>query len=296
MRSWKVAAPEAGMTLGAFLKHKFEGIYSAKQLKKAIEYNLCRINQRVERFASTRLAIRDEVDCQDEKLSSFFASAELKFEDKRVLYEDAELLVYDKPAKINCDLAGMVRLVHQKNASLQLVHRLDRETTGVLLFAKTPAVLQQMIEFFKKFKVKKTYYAIVDGAISKPRGTIDNYLAPLHSYQGQTVWGQTIKLKEGVAARTEWIREKKGKSCSLVRCYPITGVTHQIRVHMSEMGHPILGDYQYGRHFICPYFTARYLLHAYEICFPHPRSGKELHLKASFPPDFKQALEQLRLL
>ncbi|MBS4168559.1 RluA family pseudouridine synthase [Parachlamydia sp. AcF125] len=295
MHIWKVASSESGMTLGAFLKRKFEDVYSAKQLKRAIEHHLFRVNQRVERFASTRVATGDQIECDHQKLQSFFASPMLKFEAKRVLYEDSDLFIYDKPAGINCDSTGIVRLVHQQDPSLQLIHRLDRETTGVLLFAKSESILQKMIYLFKLFKVRKTYYAIVDGLVNKEKGTIDNNLAPLHKYQGQTVWGQTSGAK-GVHACTDWIREKKGTQCSLMRCHPITGVTHQIRVHMSEMGHPILGDYQYGRQFRCPYQPSRYLLHAYEIIFPHPATGKEIKLIAELPSDFKQALEQLRLI
>ncbi|EFB41906.1 RluA family pseudouridine synthase [Parachlamydia acanthamoebae] len=295
MHIWKVASAESGMTLNAFLKLKLGDAYSAKQLKHAIERNLCRINQRVERFASTRVANGDQIEWDNDKLQFLFASSQLKFEAKRIIYEDADLLVYDKPAGINCDTSGIVRLIHQKDPSLKLVHRLDRDTTGILLFAKTDAVLHKMIRLFKTFKVKKTYYVIVDGAISKEKGVIDNNLAPLHKYQGQTVWGQATGSK-GVHARTGWRKEKKGQDCTLIQCYPVTGITHQIRVHMSEMGHPILGDYQYGRRFICSYQPSRYLLHAYEITFPHPSSEKEIRLKAPLPSDFKQALDHLRLI
>lgn len=290
MVQWKVANTESGMNLSAFLRLKFQNTYSAKQLKRAIEHNLCQINQRVERHASTLVAKGDLIECNQEQLEALLTTHAPHIEEKRILYEDSNLAAYDKPAGLSSDQEGMVKLLHQKDPNLRLIHRLDRDTTGVLLFAKNEDILHKMIALFKEYKVHKTYQALVDGVVNHPSGVIDNLLAPRHRYQGQTIWGSSI---QGSHARTEWVREKKGSHCTLLSCFPITGVTHQIRVHMSEMGHPILGDYQYARQFECFYKPLRPLLHASKISFPHPRTGNKIEIVSALPLDFEQAIKEL---
>ncbi|PJD95355.1 MAG: pseudouridine synthase [Parachlamydia sp.] len=293
MAIWKVTSTEAGMHLTAFLKKKFQDRYSAKQLKRALEHNLCQVNKRLERFASTTLAEGDCIECDEARLTKLFAIQNPFLAQQNILYEDTDLFVYDKPAGIACDAEGIVKMVQQSNPHLKLIHRLDKETTGVLLFAKNEDILQRMISQFKEFKVQKTYHALVDGLVRQSAGVIDNFLAPLYKYQGQTVWGKAAK---GSRARTEWEKLKQGYHNSLLMCRPITGVTHQIRVHMQELGHPILGDYQYGKHFECTYRPLRHMLHASEITFPHPRTGKILQIKSPFPSDFLHALKELNCL
>ena len=112
------------------------------------------------------------------------------------------------------------------------------------------------------------------------------------SYEGQSLWG-SVPPHQGHHAITGWKLEKKGVEASLLRCYPKTGRTHQIRVHMSEMGHPILGDKQYGRSVRCRYNAMRCLLHAYELSFIHPTSGQKVQFQAPIPEDFQQAFNQL---
>jgi len=293
MAIWKVTAAEAGMNLTAFLKQKFQNQYSAKQLKRALEHNLCLVNKHLERFASTSLTAGDVIECDEVQFTKLFNIQKSSLEKSNILYEDSDLFVYDKPSGLASDAEGIVKIVHQINPHLKLIHRLDKETTGVLLFAKNEDILQKMISQFKEFKVQKTYHALVDGLVRQNNGVIDNFLAPVYKYQGQTVWGKALK---GSRARTEWKKVKQGRHSSLLLCRPITGVTHQIRVHMQELGHPILGDYQYGKHFECSYRPLRHMLHASEILFPHPRTGKVLKISSSFPTDFDQALKELNYL
>ena len=124
------------------------------------------------------------------------------------------------------------------------------------------------------------------------KGKVENYLGKKQAYAGQTIWG-AVSPSRGLYACTEWERLKKGDISSLVACHPTTGRTHQIRVHMAEMGHPILGDYQYGKRFLCPYRPPRILLHAEEFSFYHPSTGKSLCLTAPLPDDFKIAQQKL---
>lgn len=288
MPSWEVSHSESGTKLLAFLKSKLGDAYSARQLKKAIENNSCQINQRFEHFATANLGEGDLVNFQESALLA--TESIFKLEKNRILYEDAALLAYNKPAGITSDDTDLIQALQQKAADLMLVHRLDRDTTGVLLFAKSKDVLDGMTALFKKRLVAKTYLALVDGTPAKPSGLVDNHLGALHRYQGQTMWGSVEKPK-GLHAITEWQCEKKLSKASLLRCSPRTGRTHQIRVHLSEMGHPILGDSQYGKKFNCNYRPSRCLLHALEISFAHPLSGQKITIKAPLPEDFTAALE-----
>lgn len=289
MLEWIVTSQESGWKLLAFLSHHLEGKHSSRFLKRAIEQNSCQINGRTERFASTLLGEGDLICLHLEQTSS---SSSHQFEESRILYEDDILLVYNKPAGINCDEKGIVHLLKGREPSLQLVHRLDRDTTGILLLAKGELVFDKLVDQFKQFQVKKCYRAIVDGVIAQSEGIVENYLGKKQAYAGQTIWGAVAESR-GLYACTEWQRRKTGGAASLVACFPKTGRTHQIRVHMAEMGHPVLGDYQYGKHFKCLYRPSRYLLHAEEIQILHPITGKSLHLIAPLPEDFKMAQQQL---
>lgn len=270
----KVTAQEAGMTLLAFLRKNCPDAHSVKGIKRAIDGKRCTINGCVETFSTHKLRAGDQVSIDlDEKVS-------LK---PTILWEDASLVAFDKPAGVVCE---------SKNFKGHLVHRLDKETSGVLLVAKSKPILERMIELFRAKKVKKTYLAIVDGVVKKKSGTIISNLAPLHRFQGQTVYGSSGK---GERAETQWVTVDKGPKATLLECYPITGRTHQIRVHLKEAGHPIVGDYQYAKQFKCGYRAHRHLLHALEISFPHPLTQENITIKAPVPADFSEAVKKLSL-
>lgn len=289
MLEWIVTSEESGSRLLAFLVQRLQGQYSARLLKRSIEHNGCQINGHIERFASTVLGQGDHICLRLEQAS---LPSPKVLETQRILFEDDALLVYDKPAGVNSDEQGIVRLLYSHAPSLQLIHRLDRETTGILLLAKSAAVFNNLVDQFKLFKVQKRYVAIVDGILAKPHGMIENYLGKKQAYAGQALWG-AVKSSQGLYACTEWQRLKTGKKASLVACLPKTGRTHQIRVHLAGIGHPILGDFQYSKHFQCPYQPSRCLLHAENIHFYHPLTAKPLDLTAPLPEDFKQAQQQL---
>ena len=200
-----------------------------------------------------------------------------------LLWEDDSLKAYDKPAGVVCDAN------HFKG---KLVHRLDKETSGVVLVAKSQDILDRMIELFRQKKVQKTYLAIVDGVVKKKEGEIVSRLAPRHHYQGQTVYASH---RTGQLAETKWKRIGCGPKATLLECYPLTGRTHQLRVHLKELHHPIVGDYQYSKHFQCGYQASRHLLHAQEISFHHPLSGEKITLEAPLPSDFIEALQILKI-
>jgi 23S rRNA-/tRNA-specific pseudouridylate synthase len=280
MDKWVVTPEESGLKLLKFLKSKYEA-YSSKQLKSFLENNLCAINGITERFATAQVYKGDNISF---KIPTFVESKKDKmtFSKDRILYEDDELLIYNKPAGLTSD---------SFKTDLKLIHRLDRETTGVLMFAKSDRLLEEMIKLFRQHLVRKVYLAIVDGTPKQQKGIVDNYLGKKHVYEGQAIWGK-VSEEKGLHAVTEWTLEKAGKNFSLLRCYPKTGRTHQIRVHLSEMKLPILGDYQYCRSFKCTYQPDRCLLHAYKVLFIHPTKKIKMEVKAPLPSDFLLALKE----
>jgi len=277
---WVVTDQESEQKLVTFLKSKMDE-YSLKQLKRCLEENLCTINGITERFAKALVFKGDIVTFKPIKLEP--KKDHQIFEKSRILFEDQHLFIYNKPAGITSE--GF-------KTGLFLIHRLDIGTTGVLMFAKTEFILNDMIALFKKYLIKKVYLAIVEGSPKVLSGVVDNYLGKKLSYEGQTIWGSVPKEK-GVRAVTEWKVEKLGKSISLIRCYPKTGRTHQIRVHLNEMNLPILGDYHYCRTFKSSFQAKRCLLHAFKVRFPHPKSGAMMEIEAPIPEDFALALKEI---
>ncbi|ACB76293.1 RluA family pseudouridine synthase [Opitutus terrae] len=173
-----------------------------------------------------------------------------------------------------------------------IVHRLDKETTGVIVVAKTDAAHRALADQFATRTLKKEYVALVAGVPRLLSGSIDRAIArhPVHRHRMTVGEG-------GRPARTDWeLVEAFGDIGALVRCRIFTGRTHQIRVHLKSLGHPILGDALYGwkpepRLATQP---ARVMLHAEHLVLTHPISGKELDLRAPLPKDFVAMIKELR--
>ncbi|WP_042280974.1 RluA family pseudouridine synthase [Candidatus Protochlamydia sp. R18] len=286
---WVVSNEESGSKLVSFLSKQLSPHYSSRQLKRMIEQNDCQVNGRIERFASTFLGTGDRVSLNLKNPQQNFNR---QLEQSRILYEDEDLFIYDKPAEMNCDEQGIIALLKPSFPSIQLIHRLDRQTTGVLALAKNKTTFEALVNQFKQLQVSKSYQAIVDGILRPSKGHIENYLGKKHVYQGQTIWGEVPSF-QGLYASTYWNCLEIGKKASLVRCFPKTGRTHQIRVHLAGLGHPILGDYQYGKKFTCLHNPPRYLLHAEEMGFIHPRTREKLIVQAILPEDFLDAYKKL---
>jgi RluA family pseudouridine synthase len=284
----KVSSSEQGMRLLAFLREKVSGASSVKALKRAIEARLCTINGKVECFSSKILAAGDLIELD-------LSAVEAKRDALSIVYEDNDLIICNKPAGIVSENAAFNKLLPFYRGTLELVHRLDKDTSGIIIAAKNKEMKEKLMDLFAKRQVRKAYLAIVDGPVKKKEGRIESHLSKKFSYQGQSIWGSVSKGK-GLIAVTQWRCLKKGKNASLLLCEPETGRTHQLRVHLSEMGHPILGDYQYCREFTCPLRPQRHLLHAFKIKFNHPSTKKLITAEASAPPDFEQALRDLDLL
>lgn len=271
-----------GMSLLAFLRLQCEDI-SVKALKSAIDTKLCTVNGIVERFSTHPLNIGDVV--------VLYQTQTLHSKHLEILYQDKYLLICNKPAMLVSDMRVLQLLLKDR---WLLGHRLDKETSGALIFVKNKLILQQLIALFKEHSVEKFYLALVDKQVLQEEGKIDKPLTKLKSYQGQSLYG-VATAPDAKRAVTLWRCLKRGKAASLLLCQPITGRTHQLRVHLSYMGHPILGDALYAKHFSCRASVIRHLLHAYILRFPHPVSHQMITVKAKVPEDFKECLKELKM-
>ncbi|KUF12715.1 RluA family pseudouridine synthase [Pseudoponticoccus marisrubri] len=201
-----------------------------------------------------------------------------------VLHEDSDLLVVDKPAGLlsvpgkgpelaDCLLSRLTRAF----PTVRLVHRLDRDTSGVMVFALTAAAQRHLGQQFETRKVKKTYLARVAGQLTPRSGQVDLPLTVDWPNRPR----QMVCHATGKPAITDWKVVKATEAESRVRLFPLTGRSHQLRVHMLALGHPILGDTLYA-----PETASRYprmMLHAEELRLNHPETGFGLKFRAKAP-------------
>src|ERR1700733_630955 len=183
---WKITAQESRVQLLTFLTTKLE--YSRKKLKQALDANLCVVNGAVERFGTIFLKPGDWVDLDVKKMEmilSQHSTQTFEIEPSRILYEDDAILIYNKPSGISSDEKGLSNLFKD----YLLVHRFDKDTSGVILFAKSEKIRKYFVELFKQGAVRKEYFAVVDGVPQENSGIIENSLGKLHSYDGQSLWG-----------------------------------------------------------------------------------------------------------
>lgn len=288
MTEWTVSAAEGGNRLVNYLREKLQGKYAARTIKRALESNHCEVNGAIERFASRELKVGDRVRFQMPEAKGLVMPSWEK------LYIDDDILVANKPAGVVVDSADTLKALIKEFGPVTLVHRLDRDTTGILLLARNAEAAAGLEKQFREHEVEKSYLAVVDGVLLEPRGEVINRLGKIHSYDGQSIWGE-VPRGQGREAHTLWRLVASGDRACLVHCQPKTGRTHQLRVHLKSLGHPILGDYQYARRFSCGYRPLRCLLHASEISFLQPCKGQRIHVRAAIPQDFSQALQALKI-
>lgn len=264
------------LTLLSYLRDHLKDYPSVKAIKRAIDAKQCKINRRVETFSTHPLKVNDVIEIVLEVNKPQIAL--------EVLYEDESLILFNKPPG----------KTSESFTDYFLVHRLDKDTSGVFLLAKTKEIGDLLIDQFAKRQIEKIYLAICDGKVLQEKWKVDNYLEKKAAYEGGCLYGSTTKEK-GKRAISEFLRLKTCATASLVQVQIHTGRTHQIRVHLKERGNPILGDWQYGRYFNCQYSAPRQLLHAFEISFNHPITGERMKFQAPLPKDLLDAEKSLQL-
>ena len=223
---------------------------------------------------------------------------------ERIIHEDSRILVLDKPSGLavhggsSIDLGCIegLRCLKPGVPSLELVHRLDRGTSGCLLIAKRRSALRRLHQLLREGKVHKHYLALVEGSWQDGEMDVDVNLTANRRIRGETV----VKVDpEGRRAHSHFrVIEGYGPSATLMEVSTTTGRTHQIRVHAAHMGHTVAGDERYGDQEFNSMMERkglrRLFLHAHSVAFVWPETAEEFFVSASLPGELSQVLDKLR--
>lgn len=207
-----------------------------------------------------------------------------------IIYEDDDVIVVNKADEVLSmgvgksslnmkDLLDRYFVDSRQNCTAHVVHRLDARTTGLMMYAKSTEVQQLLTKDWKKTIIDRRYVAVVEGEMKDEEGSVKSWLKDTESLK--IISSRTDN--GGKWAWTDWKLLKKGKGLSLIELHLHTGRKNQIRVHMSVLHHPILGDYKYGAKMDD---IKRMCLHAYKLAFYQPRTGEPLSFETPFPAYF----------
>ncbi len=228
------------------------------------------------------------------------AAPDLAWLNKLILFEDDLLLVLDKPSgmavhggsAVSYGVIEALRATRPQARSLELVHRLDRATSGCLLIAKRRSALRGLQESLRAGLFGKEYLALLDGRLAGGPRTVN---APLLRLEGGD--RRVVVHATGKASTSRFVPETRFAEATLVRVYLDTGRTHQVRVHAAYLGHPVAGDERYGAAGRLGVWKDRGLgrlfLHAARLSFPHPGTGAVLTIESPLPVELRRVLESL---
>lgn len=293
---------QTGKRLDQALHERFAE-FSRSRLQDWIKSGRVLVNEAPAR-ASRVLREGDTVNVEPAELTPLRAEPEAI--PLRVLYEDADIVAIDKPAGMVVHAGAGVHSGTLVNALLGrfqslsalggemrpgIVHRLDRFTSGVILVAKNDAAHRALAALFAGREVEKTYLALVHGEVKADRARIEKPIArdPRHRTR------MTARLADGRAAWSEYQVLQRFAGFTFLEVRIGTGRTHQIRVHLASIGHPVAGDRLYGAPAkgVAPLPGERFFLHAHRIRFQHPFTGQAVEIVSPLPDDLRQWMEQL---
>lgn len=299
-----VTAAEAGQRLDVFLAQRLPE-WSRSQLQRLIRSGLVERGSHLAHKAGEVIAAGDRVRVHLKKADSRATPEDLPLE---VIYEDADLAVINKPAGMVVHLGAgnssgtlvnalLFRMRHLSSAGGEerpgIVHRLDKMTSGLIIVAKNDVAHRKLAADFKNRKVQKSYMALVHGRVAHDEGVV-------HLAVGRDPLRRVRMKAGGVRARdaeTRYQVLRRFPRFTLVRAMPHTGRTHQIRVHLAALGHPVAGDVLYGAPARISFpggerkTLARTFLHASAISFEHPRTGQTVSFEAPLPAELREFLE-----
>ncbi len=315
MLEFTITNREDGARLDQFLGDKITN-HSRAELQVWIQEGCVKINQREVRKNSTKLRANQVVEITPPPPPEPY-KVEAETFDYEILFEDDHLLVINKPPNlvihpapghyqgtlVNALLSHVPQLAEQLEeegdnpmARPGIVHRLDKDTSGALLIAKTPHVQQQLSAMFAARTVQKQYLAITHRIPNPKQGAIENMMGR-HPTQRQKMAILPDTHPAGKLAITLYETVSEGMydktSCALVKVDLKTGRTHQIRVHLTSLKSPIIGDTVYGGK--CDIEAERQMLHAWKLSFKHPVTHKEVAITAPIPADFESVMVQTGL-
>ncbi len=275
--------------------------YSRSRLQQLIRSGFVRLNG-----ASTRprqiVRAGDKIDVRESPVEQIETRPQRIPLD--ILFEDDDLIVINKPAGLTVHPGAGQREHTLVNALLShcttlsgiggkerpgIVHRLDKETSGCLVVAKNDLAHRELSRQFADRTVEKIYLALVAGKLRKPAGVMEERIGrhPVHRQR------MSVTTKRGRTAKTEYRVVRSNEEASLVECRLHSGRTHQVRVHLHHLGHPVLGDKVYGARLVKN--LPRQMLHAWKLAFRHPQTGEWKQFQASVPDDFKEAVARTDL-
>jgi 23S rRNA pseudouridine1911/1915/1917 synthase len=296
--SFQFTVDTAGNRLDKFVSENCPGL-SRSQAQKLIDDGYVIVNGLMEKAShKTEIGEKIEVTIPPPALTGLLPEAI----PVKIIYEDDDLLVIDKPAGltvhpapghpshtlVNAVLSHLNEIEDEGDITRPgIVHRLDKDTSGVMLVAKNNVALANLADQFKARTVKKTYITLVKGILRPDKGVID---APIGRDSGDRKKMAVTGESRGRAARTNYrVVRYIGKN-SLLEINPETGRTHQIRVHLAAIGYPVFGDITYGKKSA---FLNRQFLHAHKIGFNLPATGKWVEFESPLPEDLQKALKEL---
>jgi 23S rRNA pseudouridine1911/1915/1917 synthase len=310
LHEFVVAETEAGERLDQRIASRFQDI-SRTRVQELIAAGLVLVNARPAK-GSHRLRGGERITVEVRPRPPLRAEAESIALD--ILYEDEDVLVINKPAGMTVHagagnpsgtlvnaLLGRGQALSQGGDALRpgIVHRLDKETSGVILVAKNDAAHAKLSESFRQREVKKTYIALLEGHFKEESGRIELAITRDPRNRTRMTARRSIVLSNAREARTDWRTLARIDGTTLVEVQLYTGRTHQIRVHFSALRHPVVGDTLYGA---APQLRVgkgtlpslgRNFLHAAKLGFTQPRPGAWVELKAPLPQDLREFLRQL---
>lgn len=274
---------------------------SRKEAKRMLDAGKVFVNQRKVIIASWELENGDEVSIQDEKDNTPFRELAKNYFLK-VVFEDEDLIVVEKDAGVPCeatptalkpDLPEIVyqyiKRIHPRitHPYVLKLHRLDQATSGLMVYGKSNKALP-LLEDFKKHNIYRSYLALVEGRIKGEQGRIDTPLLKTPQKRGEKM--KAGKISEGAKqAITDYQVLQRYPQHTLLQVNLQTGRTHQVRAHLAHGGHPIVGDFVYGKNPKNKSLGA-IALHSYELGFMHPVTHKKLKFKSQPPKHFRALL------
>jgi 23S rRNA pseudouridine1911/1915/1917 synthase len=308
-RYWIVPAEAAPVRLDAFVRRCLPHL-SRREVENAIDDNLFRIDERTGKKGD-KLLSRDRVTFEGPQ--HWLATTPVPQSQLRVpiVYEDPSVLVVDKPAGMPMhgfsgrDAGTLTNFLTAQRPGLfnigksrwepGLVHRLDRETSGLVLVAKTQAAFDHLRLQFRRRQVKKKYWAFVwgiaaaEGSVSYP---LVHDLRDKKRMRAMVDRSPRLKSQKSWPALTRFRKLYDADGLSLLEIEMETGVTHQIRVHLAAIGHPIVGDVLYGDPRRENFGLKRHFLHACYLKFFHPREHRIVETKSELPPELDNVLRR----
>ena len=309
LQEFVVTESEAGQRLDQGIASRFK--FSRTRAQELIDSGLVLVNSRPTK-GSHRIRNGERITVELQPRPPLRAEPEsIPLE---ILYEDDDVIAVNKPAGMTVHagagnprgtlvnaLLGRGQALSQGGDALRpgIVHRLDKNTSGIILVAKNDAAHAKLAESFRQREVKKTYIALLEGHLKEETGRIELAIMRDPKRRTRMTTRRSIVLSNAREARTDWRRLARIGGTSLVEVQLHTGRTHQIRVHFSALRHPVVGDTLYGAaaqlrigKSMLPPLT-RNFLHAAKVGFAQPRTGAWIELRAPLPAELREFLQQL---